>query len=102
MLQSTNGEGALIGDGFSGSGYRLTNAEFGRISAGELTIVVGGALGAAADTLLGDLDITGPFAGSTIESSTGEVTFVTLDEGGEASTGRCALSARSMLPVSAT
>ena len=83
VLHSTNGEGALIGDGLSGSGYRLTNAEFGRISAGELTIIVGGAPGAAADTLLGDLDITGPTAGSTIESSTGGVTFVTLDEAGE-------------------
>jgi filamentous hemagglutinin family protein len=83
LLQSTNGEGALIGDGLSGSGYRLTNAEFGRISTGELTIVVGGVPGAAADTLIGDLDITGPSAGSTIESSTGGVTFVTLDEAGE-------------------
>jgi hypothetical protein len=83
ILHSTNGEGALIGDGLSGSGYRLTNAEFGRISAGDLTIIVGGAPGAAADTLLGKLDITGPTAGSTIESSTGGVTFVTLDEAGE-------------------
>ena len=78
--------GALIGDGLTGTGYALSNAEFGRISGGTITIAVGGN-GGDADTLIGDLTITGPLAGSNIESSTGGVEFVTLHEDGAAFDG---------------
>jgi filamentous hemagglutinin family protein len=81
-LVSTHEDGALIGDGLTGSGYALSNAEFGRISGGDLTIVAGGLPGSGADMLIGDLTITGPNAGSTIESETGGVTFITA-AGGE-------------------
>jgi hypothetical protein len=82
---STNGP-ALIGDGLSGTGYALSNAEFGRVSGGLIRIAVGGS-GGDADTLIGDLTITGPLAGSNIESSDGGVEFITLQEDGAALDG---------------
>ena len=81
-----DGGGALIGDGLTGSGYALSNAEFGRVSSGTIRIVVGGN-GGDADTLIGDLTITGPLAGSNIESSDGGVEFITLQEDGAALDG---------------
>lgn len=81
LLNSIHENGALIGDELTGSGYALSNAEFGRISGGDITIAVGGH-GADADTLIGDLTITGPLAGSNIESNDGGVHFVTLSESG--------------------
>ena len=86
LLNAVRDGGALIGDGLTGSGYALSNAEFGRISTGNIVVAVGG-FGGDADTLIGDLTITGPLAGSTIESSTGGVDFVTLQEDGAALDG---------------
>ncbi len=82
---STDGP-ALIGDGLTGDGYALSNAEFGRISGGDITIAVGGS-GGDADTLIGDLTLTGPLAGSNVESSDGGVHFITLQEDGLALDG---------------
>lgn len=74
-LGSTNGTQALIGDGLTGSGYTLTNAEFGRLSGGNLQIGARGDASAPIDMLIGDLDITGPLAGSTIDDPFGSVVF---------------------------
>jgi hypothetical protein len=82
VLMSSNANGALIGDGLTGTGYALSSAEFGRLSGGELAIVAGGVAGAGADMMIGDLAITGPTAGSTIESATGGVSFIGLNESG--------------------
>jgi hypothetical protein len=76
-LGSTNGTQALIGDGLTGTGYTLTNAEFGRLSAGNLQIAARGDASAAIDMLIGNLSITGPLAGSTIDDPFGSVTFAT-------------------------
>ena len=81
-----DGGGAVIGDGVTSPGYALSNAEFGRVSSGTIRIVVGGN-GGDADTLIGDLTITGPLAGSNIESSDGGVEFITLQEDGAALDG---------------
>jgi hypothetical protein len=79
LLVSTNATQALIGDGLTGTGYALGNAEFGRISSGSLVIAARGDASAAADMLIGDLDITGPLAGSTIDDPGGSVIFATGD-----------------------
>ena len=83
---------ALIGDGLTGTGYALSNAEFGRLSGGTIRIAVGGS-GGDADTLIGDLTITGPLAGSNIESSDGGVEFITLQEDGAALDGTLRIAA---------
>lgn len=78
--------GALIGDGLTGTGYALSNAEFGRISGGEIQIVAGG-FGGNANMVIGDLTITGPLAGSNIESNDGGLEFITLQANGAALDG---------------
>jgi filamentous hemagglutinin family protein len=78
-LVSTNATQALIGDGLTGTGYALTSAEFGRLSAGSVQIDARGDASAAIDMLIGDLSITGPLAGSTIDDPLGSVVFATGD-----------------------
>ncbi|HTK58528.1 MAG TPA: hypothetical protein VL336_06065 [Sphingomicrobium sp.] len=78
-LVSTNGTQALIGDGLTGTGYALSDAEFGRLSAGNLEILARGDASAAIDMLIGNLTITGPLAGSTIDDPFGSVTFAVGD-----------------------
>ena len=78
-LFSTNATQALIGDGLTGSGYALSNAEFGRIEGGSVYILARGDASAAIDMLIGDLTVTGPSAGSTIENSDGILVFATGD-----------------------
>jgi filamentous hemagglutinin family protein len=78
-LVSTNATQALIGDGLSGPGYALSNAEFGRLSAGNVQIAARGDASAAIDMLIGDLSVTGPLVGSTIEDSDGALVFATGD-----------------------
>jgi hypothetical protein len=96
-LVSLNQSPALIGDGLTGSGYSLSNAELGRIITGTLLI---GAVNTSAnliDMLVGDLTIasaqaitstttTGAsgqtittIAGGTINGPDGRVIFVTGD-----------------------
>ena len=70
-LVSTNATQALIGDGLTGTGYALSNAEFGRIRAGNVQISRGAMRRRRIDMLIGDLTVTGPAAGSTIEDSAG-------------------------------
>lgn len=78
-LVSTNGTQALIGDGLSGSGYQLSNSEFGRLNGGSVEIGARGDASAPIDMLIGDLSITGPLAGSTIDDPNGYVAFATGD-----------------------
>ncbi len=87
LLQAVNANGpALIGDGLTGTGYALSNAEFGRASGGTITVAAGG-FGGNGDMRIGDLTITGPQAGSNIESSDGGVEFATLNGSGNALDG---------------
>lgn len=78
-LVSTNATQALIGDNITGTGYTLTNAEFGRLSSGNVQILGRGDASAAIDMLIGKLDVTGPLAGSTIEDVFGSLVFATGD-----------------------
>ena len=78
-LISTNATQALIGDGLTGAGYALSNAEFGRIEGGSVYILARGDATAAQDMLIGDLTVTGPTAGSTIESNDGILVLATGD-----------------------
>ena len=78
-LVSTNATQALIGDGLTGTGYALSDAEFGRVSAGNLEIHARSDASAPIDMLIGDLHVTGPLAGSTIDDPTGSVMFA-LDD----------------------
>ena len=82
-LFSSNATQALIGDGLTGSGYALSNAEFSRIEGGSVFILARGDASAAQDMLIGDLTVTGPSAGSTIEDSDGILVFATGDIDGE-------------------
>ena len=86
-LISTNATQALIGDGLTGSGYALSNAEFGRIEGGSVHILARGDASAAQDMLIGDLTVTGPTAGSTIEDSDGILVFATGDLATQSSGG---------------
>jgi len=74
-LFSTNATQALIGDGLAGTGYALSNAEFGRISGYDVGIGGRGDASAAIDMLIGDLTVTGPLAGSTVEGAEGILAF---------------------------
>ena len=88
-LFSTNASQALIGDGLSGNGYALSDAEFGRIEGANVRILGRGDASAAQDMLIGDLTVTGPNMGSTISSSEGSLVFAvgdfTFDGGAEVS-----------------
>ncbi|WP_294120697.1 hypothetical protein [Sphingomonas sp.] len=86
-LISTNGAQALIGDGLAGNGYRLSNAEFGRLSAGNVQILAQDNAATAIDMLIGDLAITGPLAGSTIDDPAGSVLFGTGNFQNESTSG---------------
>ena len=78
-LFSTNATQALIGDGLSGSGYALSNAEFGRISGTNVGIGARGDASAAIDMLIGNLTVTGPLVGSTVEGADGILAFAVGD-----------------------
>lgn len=80
-LVSRNGAGMRIGDGLDDSivpdsGFKLDNAEWGRINSGSLSVFgIDGA--GAVDMLIGKLDVTGPDAGSTIDDPAGTAGFRT-------------------------
>ena len=86
-LFSSNPTQMLIGDGLSGTGYALSNAEFGRLSGADVTIIGRGDASAAIDMLIGDLTVTGPSAGSTIEDSDGVLAFGVGDIDSESASG---------------
>lgn len=80
-LFSGNANGMRIGDGLDTSilpatSYTLDNAEWSRINSGSLS-VFGVDGGAPVDILIGQLDMTGPDAGSTIDDPNGRVVFRT-------------------------
>jgi hypothetical protein len=80
-LMSSNSQTMLIGDGLTGSGYALSNAEFSRVSGGEINIIAGAFPGAAANTLIGDLTITAG-ANGNIRNADGGLAIIGLSESG--------------------
>ncbi|HEX7872201.1 MAG TPA: hypothetical protein VF475_04770 [Sphingobium sp.] len=86
-LYSTNAQGMRIGDGTAGTGgYVLDKAEFATLNSGS--VAIGGVDGAAAvDMTIGDLEVTGPLAGSTIDDPNGVVTFYTGAQNAQAHSG---------------
>ena len=80
-LLSSNSSTMLIGDGLSGTGYALSNAEFSRVSGGEINIIAGAFPDAAANTLIGDLTITAGATGN-IRSADGGLAIIGLSESG--------------------
>ncbi|MDF8334132.1 hypothetical protein [Novosphingobium cyanobacteriorum] len=80
VLQSGAAGPMLIGDGLTGTGYTLDNGEWSLINSGSLT-VQGGSM------RIGNLDVTGPDAGSTIDDPNGFVRFRTGPTGSIRITG---------------
>ncbi len=76
-LGSLNSTGAVIGDGATGGGYRLSAAELSRISGDSVEIFGLDVAGLPIDMVIGNLSVTGPLAGSTIEATSGELSFTT-------------------------
>lgn len=64
LISSATGP-VLLGDGLSGSGYALSNGEFGLISAGRLTIAAPDNAANAIDMQVGRLDVTAGGAAGT-------------------------------------
>lgn len=75
QLTSTNAGGMLIGDGLTGSGYALSNAEFGRLDGGDIVI---GSIGAqqSPDMVIGNLSVAGSQIGGE-----GTLAFFAQSEG---------------------
>ena len=65
-LISRNATQLLVGDGLSGSGYAIDNAEFGRLSTTTINIVGRSDASAAIDTLVGTLSLAGRAGGSSV------------------------------------
>ena len=80
-LVSTNTNQVLLGDGLSGSGYTLNNAEFGRIRGGDIFIAARENSGQAVGMLIGDLAVSGSQLGSF-----GELTLVVGDRNADSLT----------------
>ncbi len=77
QLVSLNSSGARIGDGSGAVGYQLSAAELARVSAGEVDIIAPDVEGLPIDMVIGDLSVTGPLAGSTVEAANGALSFIT-------------------------
>jgi hypothetical protein len=56
-LVSKNATRTVVGDGVALTGYNLSNAEFGKLSANDITILADTAEGAAASMLIGTLNV---------------------------------------------
>lgn len=81
-LESTNLAGMFIGDGLApGNGYAISNAEWGRINSGSVSVAGVDNPQLSADMTIGTLTITGPLAGSTIDDPNGSVSFATGYDG---------------------
>ncbi|MET0361918.1 MAG: hypothetical protein ABW048_09230, partial [Sphingobium sp.] len=74
---STNATGMRVGNATTGGGYVLDNSEFIRINSGFLTVGGIDSQSAAIDMTIGDLSMTGPLSGSTIDAPNGIVRFFT-------------------------
>lgn len=80
-LISTSGSTALIGDGLTGSGYALSDAELALVSAGRISIAAVDNSANATDLLIGNLSLTaGETVGnSNVAGSAGRIVFSTGD-----------------------
>lgn len=56
-LTSTNATQTVVGDGVAGGGYQLSDAEYDRLSANDISVIADTAQGAAPKMLLGDLSV---------------------------------------------
>ncbi|NML93446.1 hypothetical protein [Novosphingobium olei] len=86
LLRSLSQDGVTLGDGFGVTEWTLSSAEWALIRSGSVT--VRGLDGqAAVDLHIGNLAITGPMAGSTIDDPNGTVRFETVNDAGVISGG---------------
>ncbi len=69
-LISTNATQLLVGDGLTGSGYLLDNAEYGRLSGASVNIIGRSDASAAIDALIGNLTLSGRTGGSEVTIAT--------------------------------
>lgn len=76
-LISNSSSTALIGDGLSGSGYSLSNAEIGLVSTGVLTIAAADQSANATDMLIGNLSLSagGAIGSSNVAGTAGRILF---------------------------
>ncbi|WP_283938192.1 hypothetical protein [Sphingomonas brevis] len=58
-LVSTNAVRTVVGDGVGGGGYQLSDAEYDRLHANDITVIADAGLGAAPLMLIGDLSVDG-------------------------------------------
>lgn len=102
-LLSNNAGGMFVGDTGLTGGYQISAAEFARVSGGSVNVIGLDITGQAIDMVIGDLAVTGPLAGSTLESNNGALRFGTglpsaqTPSGGIRITGR--LTARGFTPT---
>lgn len=82
-LASTNATRTIVGDGVTGGGYQLSNAEYNRIhsSGGEIEVGVNGSLGGALNMIVGDLSV------DAAQSGAGEYEFATYQTDSEEGSG---------------
>lgn len=81
--------GMVLGDGIAGSGeYRLDNAEFSRIRSGFLNIYRPDLPNLAVDLVIGDLTVSGPLSGGTINGTGGGLAIYTGQPGSGIISGR--------------
>jgi len=88
-LTSIGGSPALIGDGLTGSGYALSDAELALVSAGEISIGAIDHSANATDMLIGNLSLTagGTVGSSNLAGSAGRIVFNTGDQATKAPGG---------------
>lgn len=72
---------ALIGDGLTGSGYSLSNAEIGLVSTGELVIAAADRSTNATDMLIGNVSLVagGAIGASNAAGAAGKIVFASGD-----------------------
>ncbi|HUQ13913.1 MAG TPA: hypothetical protein VM055_06525 [Novosphingobium sp.] len=83
QLASNNPNGMFVGDGLSGNGYSLSNAEFARLKAGQIAIVGDDISGLTTDLTIGTLAITS----SQLYGSGGAAVFATGNRATQAFSG---------------
>lgn len=77
QLVSLSNTGTRIGDNAGNGGYQLSAAELARVSGASVDIIGRDVANLPIDMIIGDLTVTGPLAGSTVESNTGALNFIT-------------------------